>query len=141
MPNLQTAFISLLFCLMATFATQYLQSFSIRQTKIGKIKSASIVTLILGLIIQMIPVKLFSSDVTHMQLLILGSTFVGMADRKTFSPLFMAFICGLFYFAFENLHVYFSGPKAPGGVLGFFAFLSSLLFWGIDKIKSRQHID
>ena len=141
MPSFQVIALSLTFCLSACFLTHYSHSLVIKNQTLGKIKSASLVTLILCFLIQWIPPIFTSFSKSHLELLVLGSTFIGMADRKTFSPMALAFISVFFFFAYESLYSNFTGPKAPGGVLGFFAFLSSLIVWILCKIKYRQHLD
>lgn len=121
----------LTFVLMASFLTKFSHSFMFKNKSLGKIKSSALVTITLCLIINILGFKLTNTEIHHLELLILGGTFVGMADHQKFSIVELLGISIVFYLSYELISPSLSGPHTPGGILGFFAFASSLFMTGL----------
>ncbi len=122
---------SMLICQVASFLTYYIHSLKIKTFSLGKIKTSALVTLLLVAVIKFIPLSLPLKDFHHLELLILGSTFVGMADENKFNPFELFITCLCFYLLYETTYVIFNDSNKPGGILGFVAFISSVLISGL----------
>ena len=130
-----TIILSLIFCTISCYLTHIIHPLIINNFTLGKIKASAFITILLVCILHLLTFFFSQKQISHLELLILGGSFIGMTDKNKFSFLMLTSACCIFFTLYEIFHTYFIGPKAPGGVLGFFAFTSLLIIVCLKKLR------
>ncbi|MDT0647806.1 hypothetical protein RM545_13990 [Zunongwangia sp. F260] len=106
--------------------------------RMGAVRASALLSLVVALIFYVFPNLLSSYLTTHIPLVFMGSSFIGMVSRKVMENIVLLVISGIiFSLIYLNSGQFFAGF---GGALGTTACISVLVSAGLAAIQKSRPI-